>query len=346
MNRFLKPFSRIVKQLLWMNAGICCRLFEQPLKNGYPILQYHSVSPLEPHQQWYIHPSLSLHPRDFERQMAFVRRRFEPLPLGQLLDRVQEGGYGSKPLIAVTFDDGYRDNFIHALPILRRYRIPATFYLTSECMGGRIPLWTTELRALLLKSSRSEIALSTLQCSYRLDGPASRIEAIRHIKARMLKLPRDQREKAIEEIRRLTAADRRHLAWMKMVMLDWEQVEYMSCCGMEFGAHTMTHPSLPHIPADEALLEIAGSKAAIEAKIGRQIVHFSYPNPGNVPNFNTRIRRILKNCGFVSAATSVPGRFVKGADMLALKRKGIYRPYHQNPAEFFFWVQRESLTPV
>ena len=342
MNRCLKPISKIVKQFLWLNAGICCRLFDRPEKLGSPILQYHSVSPLEPRKQWYVHPSLSIHPRDFERQMAFVNRYFEPVTLGHLLRCIQEDHYGRKPLLAVTFDDGYRDNFTHALPILRKYNIPATFYLTSDCIDGKVPLWTAELRCLLLNNPRSHITLSTLPCAHRLNGPSSRLEAINAIKARMVKLPRDQRENTLDEIRRKTGVSSRHFSRLKDLMLNWEQVRHMLRCGMKFGAHTMTHPSLPHIPANEAIAEIAGSKTAIEAQIDRQIVHFSYPNPANVPNFNSSIQNMLKFSGFVSAATSVHGRFTLGADMLALKRKGVYR-FCQDPAEFFFWLQREAL---
>ncbi|MBW1695562.1 MAG: polysaccharide deacetylase family protein [Deltaproteobacteria bacterium] len=344
MNRCFKPFVKLAKKFIWLNAGALCRVLNRPAENGVLILQYHSISPLKARELWYIHPSLSIHPRDFERQMAIVRRYFEPVSLGRLLRWVDEGQNARKLPLAVTFDDGYRDNFTHAFPILRKYNIPATFYLTSECMDAKNPLWTTELRGLILNSSRSNIVLSTLACAHKLKDPASRLGAIRDIKARMVKLPRNQREIAMEEIRRETAASRRHTDEMKRVMLKWEHVERMLRCGMDFGAHTMTHPSLPHIPVDEAMVEIAGSRTAIEARIGRHVLHFCYPNPGDVPHFNARIQRILKNFGFLSAVTSIPGRFTWDADLLALKRKGIYRPYHRSPAEFFFWLQREALT--
>ena len=108
------------------------RGFRWRLRSSPLILLYHRVANAElgPHSNV---SGLSVTPEHFEQQLAVLRRRFAPLRLRDLLESPPRFRH---PAVAVTFDDGYADNLHAALPLLERFGIPATFFVTSGMLGG------------------------------------------------------------------------------------------------------------------------------------------------------------------------------------------------------------------
>jgi peptidoglycan/xylan/chitin deacetylase (PgdA/CDA1 family) len=304
------------------------------------VLQYHSVSPSHDLNADYINPGLSVTQKDFERQIEFLVRNYNVMTMDQLLTYVQTEQKGTKMALAVTFDDGYRDNYFYAFPILRAYNVPALFYLTTDCIDGGTYFWISELRYIILKSTKTRIRLDTLEEKYTLGSSNDRFRVIQDIKERMLSVPRAGREEIMSELRHQAGIkDTRPL---NGTMLNWKDVEEMHQAGMSFGAHTLSHPSLPYIPFEEAKREILESKRVLEDHLDEKVKHFCYPNPGGLVNFNGELRRIVEEAGYSSAATSEPGYVKAGDDLLQLKRKGIYRVF-SNLSDFYYWVEKEVL---
>jgi peptidoglycan/xylan/chitin deacetylase (PgdA/CDA1 family) len=125
-------------------------------------------------------------------------------------------------------------------------------------------------------------------------------------------------------------------------MLNIEEVKEMGRNGMNFGSHTLSHPSLPYVPKEEAWIEIFESKQNLEKELAEPILHFSYPNPGDKVNFNSEIKGMAKKAGYVSAVTSMNGYVEYGGDPLELRRKGIYRKFSSLP-NFYFWIEKEGV---
>ncbi len=328
-------------------AGITQGLFHGRLLNPFKrgrlytgsgvILQYHSVSPAD----WsylYINPSLSITPENFERQIAFVTKYFRVVSLDQLLAHSRDRK-ASETLFAITFDDGYRDNYIHAFPILRKYNAPATFYLTTECINGDTFLWTSELRYLLLMTIVPQMHLSSLSEEFALDSGLNRMKSLERIKRLLIPKSRREREDVLSEIRRKACV--KEMAVLKKTMLNWDEVRTMRKAGMSFGSHTLSHPSLPYVPPDEAKREIFESREALMAQLDEEIPHFSFPNPCNQPNFNPDLKAMLKDAGYKSAATSSSGYVSRGYDPFELKRKGIYGAYSNLP-DFYRWLIKDA----
>ncbi len=101
--------------------------------------------------------------------------------------------------------------------------------------------------------------------------------------------------------------------------LSWRAIREMSNNGIEFGSHTISHPHLTRLSYQEARKEIQGSKKQIEEEIGTKIIFFCYP----YGDFNGRIQKILKECGYEGAVVTPYGRLKEGK--FSLKRVGIYR---------------------
>ncbi len=111
---------------------------------------------------------------------------------------------------------------------------------------------------------------------------------------------------------------------------------------MSFGSHTLSHPSLPYIPKEEAREEIFKSKRILEDELGEPVAHFSYPNPGDKVNLNSEVKEMVREAGYLSAVTSMTGLVEYGGDPLELRRKGIYRKFASLP-HFYFWIEREGV---
>ena len=171
--------------------------------------------------------------------------------------------------VALTFDDGYLDNYTQAFPILRRHGLTATFYVTTNCIDNRALLWTGLLRFVIFTTTRPRAR----------DAGAARVPPAagqRPGASRGLhQADRDDEEHpdratASRCSRRCgDAAAIDDLSPLESIMMSWDQVREMHRGGMIFGAHTLTHPNLPNATPEEARREIVGSRDALAAAARR-----------------------------------------------------------------------------
>lgn len=281
------------------------------------ILRYHSVSDASDESHLYASPSITLSPRLFERQVAFLARFYRVIRMDDLVEALDGGRLPPRNAVVITFDDGYRDNFEYAYPILRRYGIPAMFYLVTGSLDDGRPLWTSELRYVIDSRANGHLAIPALALEFDVSIGAAREQAIRSLTRRLAALPRDAREEVLREMRR---GARTRSPSPRRTMLTWKEVKEMQRGGMDFGAHTVTHPLLPSIPLEEAQEEIAGSKGDLEAHLRAPVHHFSYPNPGDGVHANAAVRRLVADVGFATAVTSHGNYVMAGDDRLELRR--------------------------
>ena len=181
----------------------------------------------------------------FERQIAFLARCYRCISMDELLEAMLSGRPLPRNAAVVTFDDGYRDNYEVAYPILRRHRVPAIFYVATGALEGGEPLWPSEARYLVhAGGSRITGPFPDRPVRPQHAGPpgAGRpgAEAVAGRPADPGAAGRHARD----------AAPRRRGPWPCSAtgMMTWAQVREMRKGGMLFGAHTVTHPLLPSIP--------------------------------------------------------------------------------------------------
>jgi len=124
-------------------------------------------------------------------------------------------------------------------------------------------------------------------------------------------------------------------------MLRWRQVEEMRAHGIEFGAHTVHHPILTAVSAEEQRREIVDSKRAIEDRLQAPALHFAYPN-GRAADFDETTKRLVREAGFVSAVSMIFGTNTAATDRYALHRGG---PWEETTALFaakLWWYRRAN----
>ena len=275
------------------------------------IFRYHRVN--DDHDPFFAAVPVS----QFLGQMEYLARHFHFVSL----DQVASGELrceGKRSCVAITFDDGYRDNFVHALPILRRMKIPATIFLTTGYVeSGNLP-WYDQVRLAFKLTVQSRFSLQAM------GGPSLSLESeeLRH----------QAMQAALAWLR--TTHDVNRLRWLPELfrelrvpseptlpatMLSWNEIRQMSKEGISFGAHTVTHPVLGGLQVSQLEDEILGSKKTIENRLQIPVRHFAYPF-GKPADFGRDAKRIVQAAGFQTAVTTIPGNNGPEQDPLELKR--------------------------
>jgi peptidoglycan/xylan/chitin deacetylase (PgdA/CDA1 family) len=294
--------NRLLKDLLSRGAGVTGvtaalrRSAARPGSgHGFHVLCYHRIG--EDRGPFFAGAPLAA----FERHCAFLARHYRVRPLAELAAR-SRNGESVGDAVAITFDDGYRDNLQVALPVLERYGLPATIFLATGAIGTDEPLWHDRVAWVLERTERRNLELEAggKRWPLRLETRADRLAALPEACEALKAVPDREKHEAIEAFRRAAGiADYRGLA---DDMLRWDDVRAMTGRGITFGAHTVNHPILTQVPLDEARREITESKRRIEAETGRPCETFAYPN-GTAADFSPAIEALVEETGFVCGAS-------------------------------------------
>ncbi|HET8579229.1 MAG TPA: polysaccharide deacetylase family protein [Methylomirabilota bacterium] len=278
---------------------------------GFPILTFHRVND----DQDPFFPALPT--AVFAKQIAHVARHYRVLAVEELVERNSSGTVPANAL-ALTFDDGYRDNLTHAAPILAQHGLPATIFLATGYIGTPDLPWFDRV-ALAFKLAQRQEAELPGALPLRLETPGARLAALGLALGWLKSLPDDERRRAVD---RLTVELRpRALERPKRIMLSWEEVDALRGLGFSIGAHTVSHPILSRMRPERAREEILGSKTAIERALGGPPRAFAYPN-GRAEDYTATTVRLVQECGFTCAVTTRLGVNSPGTSPFELHRGG------------------------
>jgi peptidoglycan/xylan/chitin deacetylase (PgdA/CDA1 family)/CelD/BcsL family acetyltransferase involved in cellulose biosynthesis len=271
----------------------------------------------------------------FEQQMSFLARHYKVVGMAELLDHLQNGS--PEPVLAITFDDGYQDNYANALPILERYGLPATIFLSTGAIDSREPLWFEQLALALKKTDRAYLDIEVdIPRRFPLRTQQERLKANDAIFALLRALPNVDRTRYLDELLRQSGVvddpERRNR------MLTWEQIRLMTTRGITFGGHTVSHPFISKLPADQVTWEVSECKRRIEDQLQRPADYFAYPN-GREQDFGAWNKDLIRAAGYKAAVTTIWGMNYRSTDPMELRRGG---PWEQTAAQFAYkldWYQ-------
>lgn len=277
-------------------------------------------------------PGLLVSQRTFERHLEDAHRAgYELASLSDALRVLAGEKRARKDLFVVTFDDGYRDVYRYAHPVLQRKGVPSTIYLPSQVIGTSRRFSHDRLYHLLQLARRAggvaewpvhaewgrafsaAIASGNAAISACIDGFLSCSKS-------------EQVDSAIEFLEgRLSG--RGELLPKDGDVMDWEEVRRMARSGTELGAHTLRHVVLTNESAETIGSEVAQSKAQIEREAGVAVRDFAYCNGW----YSNEVVSALIAAGFRSGVTTedVPNRV--GSSPFTLKRKVLWESFSQGP---------------
>ncbi len=296
-------------------------------KNGrLSILIFHRVLPQpDPVLNW------DLHARDFSDILSWMSKWFNVLPLDQAIRMLKSGTLPSRAA-AITFDDGYEDNLTVAAPILVNHGMTATFFVASGYLNGG-QMWNDTIIESVRQCSKNRLDLSDEGLGvYDLSGP----ESIRNAIVSILKVVKyrsfDDRIR-LSKFVKISANVHLH----QDLMLTSQQVVELRDLGMHIGSHTVNHPILSTLSADQVIEEILDNKNFLECLLQEKIGLFAYPN--GKPNIDYRFSdtEILRKLGFDAAFTTAWGVADTFSDLMQLPR---FTPWDRNPFGFAFRMNK------
>lgn len=261
---------------------------------------------------------------EFDWQMRLLREHFNPLSLVEGVERLQTGDLPNNA-ISVTFDDGYSDNEKYAMPILKKYGVPATVFVSTGFLnGGR--MWNDSIIEVLRHYKHRTLDLREIGLScYRTESDTQRLQAIASI---------------IQEIRHLDPVVRQDLtAEIEKyginlpgdLMMSDNQVRSLVRNDIAIGAHTVSHPILARLSKENARREILNSKVYLENLVQMPVEVFAYPNGRPDTDYRPEHRDLVSQLGFKTAVSTHWGVGIPQSDRLQLPR---FTPWDRQELKF------------
>ena len=319
--------SKLIKTIIFSFirfSGIL-RIWIYLNRNKINILMLHGVMDTDIDSSW--NPLWNRVSRaKIDRCLGMLSRYYKFISFDDAVDMLSGKKKMEQYCIAVTFDDGYRNNIRHALPILAKHGITATIFVSTGYISDRKPYSVDRLdyalqntnvnnrtievgnkSIVISASSREDLAKSyhelrvlfreqynnEILCKQQLDELTSKLE--------------NECGKALSDI--FETDD-----WSGL--LTWDEIRETNHAGVVYGSHTVDHYRLAQLSTEEIHHQLARSKSILENELSEQCKHICYP----VGSFNTETMRLSKDCGYESGVTTEPGLNKPGDNLFSLKR--------------------------
>jgi peptidoglycan/xylan/chitin deacetylase (PgdA/CDA1 family) len=261
-----------------------------------------------------------------ERMLAWLARRYAVTTVGEGRRRLEDGARGDrKSLVALSMDDGYRDNRTHLLPILAKLGLGATVYVESRPLEERRINWSHKFFWILDRVGPKELVRSFgARCAdaaavRRLEALQAQGQATAYHLKRALKYEcaPAARNQALDAVFAALGGDERALC--DELYLTWEDAKALLAGGVELGGHTANHEILSRLDAESAAREVAACREALARRLDVASESFAYPF-GRRWDYDPKSKDAVRKAGFASATTTHAGTNGKGADPYELKR--------------------------
>jgi len=317
----MNGFKRRLRSCLYHLAAATGLLqwHERRMRHGLTILMYHRVVPWAQCLDYPL-PALVLPIEVFRLQMRWLAAHCLVLPVHEAMAKFSGGGSFSKPLVAVTFDDGYNDNYTLAAPVLEEYGLRGTFFVTSGFVAEGRPQWY----------DRAAVA-------WQLVGPENRrflLQALRPAGSKpQTKGGVQEIQNWMEGLKRLVPAERlklvaraeslveRPLDFSGYQPMNPEQIKELHARGHEIASHTVSHSILPQLTDNFLATELQNSAEQLGAWTGAAVTGFCYPNG----DYDQRVERAVLKAGYGYACTVEEGVNLPGVSPTRLARLPITR---------------------
>jgi glycosyltransferase involved in cell wall biosynthesis/peptidoglycan/xylan/chitin deacetylase (PgdA/CDA1 family) len=283
-------------------------------QSGSSIFLFHRILPAE--QACFV-PELSTNLSAFSDFLDWLSKNYTVVSLDELVAKQKEKRESKRALCAITFDDGWIDNYIYAVPELARRKLPATIFLPLNFIGTQRHFWQELVTVFLseLEKDPSKVAVLEEIASHSPWFPPFELYRKDYLAMRRLLLSRPSREAQEFSERLVEAAG----LWHKLPprsFVNWNEVEEMSRNGISFGAHTMDHTILTTASPTIAEHEISASRQGLEKRLNSVITGFSYPWGAVGVNCVEQVRA----SGYQFAVTVRPGVIKEDTDPFLLPR--------------------------
>ena len=277
------------------------RLFQ---RSQLVVVTYHRIKPNEapartPFDAGVFGPSQAA----FQQQVVWLKRNFDVLTESELLDVLRRPTFRGR-FAAITFDDGYRDNYTLAYPVLRAHDVPATFFVCPGVLDSRRVGWWDLIAYFIRHTKKPALTVRGTTLAIEAAGP--------HLLHMMKLRTASETEGLMEELSTACGVPMPDPSAQSEQFMTWDEVLEVSRNGVAIGSHTHTHRVLATLDEDAQRWELSESRATLEARLGRPPRTLAYP-VGGYDHFTPATMRIAREVGYEGAFSFHTGANYSGA---------------------------------
>jgi peptidoglycan/xylan/chitin deacetylase (PgdA/CDA1 family) len=281
---------------------------------GVVVITLHRVLPDLEYESAQLQAGMAVRAGTFQRFLEYLKSNCECVLPGDVTFAATPVNSSRRPRLALTFDDGWKDNFETAFPISRKHGALFTIFICPDMINRRDGFWTETVGELWAAAQQAgKLDLVRTLCGPQAGASlACLVESVKHIGA-------GDREAFIAKMRGALQPYARPADNPKELLLTWHDIKEMSAAGISFGSHTNTHAILTDIPGSEAAQELTGSKKAIEAEL-QVCSTFAYPNG----DWSPQIRDLVAQSGYQAAFINAPGIWQAHSNRFSIPRINLW----------------------
>lgn len=335
MTQILKRTAKWIVSVLFCYSGLLSivrsirrKFLSQP---DWAIITYHNIVGNDEKRRAETQPGMCVLAETFDKQMNYISHNFNVISVEALVKAIRDGRSISPNTIAVTFDDGWRDNYTEALPILKKYKVPAMIFLATDLIkSGKIPPFL-EVSILLgrdniwprkaIRIFRAIVEKHNLKAHIpQLDEECFSLMAqnsFHYMKTLML-LDYEYMHEIVDALLNELGLDKtewRNRRWM----INTAEIREMDAFGIEFGSHGESHDLMILIEREQVKRELKRSKEYIESQLGKPIDLIAYPNG----DYNDDIIKEVRAAGYIGALAMYRDEKANSLDIYSLGRIGL-----------------------
>jgi len=257
--------------------------------------------------------------KKFKEQIKLLSENYNCISLNQLITDIRNNTIKPRSVV-ITFDDGFENNYSVAFPILKKYNVPATIFLTAGYINTNELIWPDKLLTILQIPDQSIYFQNEIHSTSTPDEKAKAFFAItRALKQLHPYQINTELERIVTENNINYENDVNEQTFRSIKIMNWAQAKEMQDSKLiDFGSHTITHTIVSRLSEQEAYNEINESKKIIENHLG-PINLFAYPN-GTLDDFTPINRQQAIDAGYTAICTAITGVTDKNSNLYDLKR--------------------------
>ena len=262
------------------------------------VLCYHNISD-NVNEDW---NNVSITSDNFYKQMKYLKENFKIVGFEENIY-----DYGS---VAITFDDGYREGYLNALPILEELQIPAIFFISTACIDSKEEIWCHVLSNLIINGDEKNMSLELDGINYKTSSLENRLNTSRVLCDLLKKTSKTKLVEYMNKIKRWAGEEFYSYTGNYPMMNTLDIREMAKHRNIIIGAHTVNHLSLKWLSLEEQEYEISTSKEKLSRIIGKKVEYFSYPF-GGTDDYSIDTIKILDKYNFKGAFSTTKKHYTE-----------------------------------
>ena len=310
-----------------LSSGFLWRQVDRHLDGKVLVLTYHRVLP-ESRRDSFSAPGIIVTPETFDRHMSWIRSHFHPLTPAEFGQVLAGAKTPPRRSCLITFDDGWYDNLVHALPILERHRVPALLFAATGFIGTSRCFWQEQLARLLYVTWQNGVRGDQLLNTALVQLPAGISNAdarsrVREAVSRLKREPTGRVQQLLLEfegrLREIGVDPPKGFGEDRF--LTWRELGELAASPMiTIGSHAVSHTPLPRLPSKDISAELVQSRAMLQSRLDCGVDWFAYPNGDHDAASIDAVRA----SGYRGAFTTISGPVVLGQCHFSLPRVNVH----------------------